>query len=122
MYAGAAAPDRCRPIARRLELVSTIDRSTPILVAGAGGFIGGWLVRDLLQSGHRKIRAVDVKPKSEWYQLIPEAENLVLDLRDAEACRRAVRGVGVVYNLAADMGGMGFIETHKAECMLSVLI
>jgi nucleoside-diphosphate-sugar epimerase len=99
-----------------------IDRSMPILVAGAGGFIGGWLVRDLLQAGHRKIRAVDIKPKSDWYQTFPEAENLTLDLREAEACRRAVRDMGIVYNLAADMGGMGFIEAHKAECMLSVLI
>jgi nucleoside-diphosphate-sugar epimerase len=102
--------------------VSTTDRSTPILVAGAGGFIGGWLVRDLLKSGHKKIRAVDIKPKSEWYQVVPEAENLTLDLKELEACRRAVRDTGIVYNLAADMGGMGFIETHKAECMLSVLI
>jgi len=102
--------------------VNKSDPSTPILVAGAGGFIGGWLVGDLLRAGYRKVRAVDLKPKSDWYQLFPEAENLTLDLRDAGACRQAMRGIGTVFNLAADMGGMGFIETHKAECMLSVLI
>ena len=104
------------------QRVTARDTMAPILVAGAGGFIGGWLVRDLLRAGYRKIRAVDVKPVAEWYQVFPEAETLVLDLRDLAACRVAARDVAVIYNLAADMGGMGFIETHKAECMLSVLI
>lgn len=92
-----------------------------VLVAGGGGFIGGWLARDLLQKGC-DVRCVDIKPLNEWHQLHPEAENRILDLRDAQACRDAVSGVEHVYNLAADMGGMGFIETHKAVCMLSVLI
>ena len=92
-----------------------------VLVAGGGGFIGGHLVGDLLARGHR-VRAVDVKPFGEWYQRHEEAENLVLDLREIDACRRAVEGASEVFNLAADMGGMGFIETHKALCMLSVLI
>ena len=92
-----------------------------VVVTGAGGFIGGHLVRDLLQSGHR-VRAVDRKPLSDWYQCLPQADNRVDDLCEIAACRRAVDGASLVYNLAADMGGMGFIETHKAECMLSVLI
>ncbi len=92
-----------------------------ILVAGAGGFIGGHLARRLLDRGH-KVRAVDIKPVAEWYQLFPAADNRVLDLKSLANCRTAVAGAARVYNLAADMGGMGFIETHKAECMLSVLI
>lgn len=92
-----------------------------VLVTGAGGFIGGYLVRRLVEQGH-VVRAVDSKKLSDWYQRSPHAENLVLDVSQPEACGRAVEGVSSVYNLAADMGGMGFIETHKAECMLSVLI
>ena len=91
------------------------------LVAGGGGFIGGWLARDLLARGHR-VRCADIKPLDEWYQVHAGAENLVLDLKDLASCRQAVAGMSRVYNLAADMGGMGFIESHKAECMLSVLI
>jgi GDP-D-mannose 3', 5'-epimerase len=93
----------------------------PILVAGAGGFIGGALVKSLLASGHR-VRAVDKKPMWQWYQRFPEAENLVLNLELKEACIQAVNGCPTIYNLAADMGGMGFIELHKGLCMLSVLI
>ena len=92
-----------------------------ILVTGAGGFIGGHLVADLLRQGHT-VRAVDLKPLPEWFQLFPDADNRQLDLRDEQACREAVSGSEVVYNLAADMGGMGFIEHNKALCMLSVLI
>ncbi len=92
-----------------------------ILVAGAGGFIGGHLVADLLQAGHR-VRAVDIKPFSEWFQRFDAADNLELDLRDRAACQQASVGVQSVYNLACDMGGIGFIETHKADCMVSVLI
>jgi nucleoside-diphosphate-sugar epimerase len=93
-----------------------------ILVCGAGGFIGGHLVADLLRKGHRDVRAVDVKPLGEWYQRFPDAENLQLDLSLKEACDRAAHGAAEIYNLAADMGGMGFIENNKALCMLSVLI
>ena len=91
-----------------------------VLVCGAGGFIGGHLVKALI--GARPVRAVDIKPLDEWFQLFPEAENLVLDLRLKQTCVQAVRGADTVYNLAADMGGMGFIESNKALCMLSVLI
>ena len=94
----------------------------PIVVCGAGGFIGGHLVSHLLKSGAGPVRAVDVKPLGRWYQQFDDAENLSLDLKDLAACRQALKGAGVVYNLAADMGGMGFIENNKALCMLSVLI
>src|SRR5437660_9653986 len=95
--------------------------SEKIVVCGGGGFIGGHLVADLLRQGN-KVRAVDVKPFEEWFQMFPEVENLQLDLRDKENCERAVANVDLVHNLAADMGGMGFIESNKALCMLSVLI
>jgi GDP-D-mannose 3',5'-epimerase len=94
----------------------------PILVAGAGGFIGGHLVADLRRRGSRQIRAVDLKPVDQWYQRFSDVENLELDLRERDAAYRACEGVFLVYQLAADMGGMGFIETHKAACMLNVLI
>ncbi len=99
-----------------------IGKDDLILVSGAGGFIGGHLIADLRAKGYRKLRAVDVKSPGEWFQRFPDVENLFLDLRDRESCRTATRGVRYVFNLACDMGGMGFIETHKAECMLSVLI
>ncbi|HEX2974453.1 MAG TPA: NAD-dependent epimerase/dehydratase family protein [Bacteroidales bacterium] len=92
-----------------------------IVVAGAGGFIGGHLVKELLRKGN-SVRAVDIKPLNEWYQVSEEADNLVLDLKIKENCYRAVNGYNEVFNLAADMGGMGFIENNKALCMLSVLI
>src|SRR5688572_13049718 len=98
------------------------SKSDLIVVCGAGGFIGGHLVSDLLRQGHRAIRAVDLKPLDEWFQLFPEVENLSLDLQEKAACETALRGAQIVYNLAADMGGMGFIENNKALCMLSVLI
>ena len=91
------------------------------MVAGGGGFIGGHLVGDLLARGHA-VRSVDVKPFDEWYQRHDGAENLRLDLQEREACASALDGAATVYNLAADMGGMGFIENNKALCMLSVLI
>ena len=92
-----------------------------MVVAGAGGFIGGHLVADLLRTG-AQVRAVDVKPLSQWHQSFATAENLQLDLSLRAACEQAAEGASEIYNLAADMGGIGFIEGHKAECMLSVLI
>ena len=92
-----------------------------VVVCGGGGFIGGHLVRYLRDRGD-DVRAVDIKPVEEWHQALPEAENRELDLRDIDACRGAVAGMNVVYNLACDMGGMGFIENNKALCMISVLI
>jgi nucleoside-diphosphate-sugar epimerase len=96
--------------------------SNKIVVLGAGGFIGGHLVAWLAAQGHTDILAVDVKPPTEWYQLIPGVETLKLDLSEKAACYLALEGATEVYNLAADMGGMGFIEHNKALCMLSVLI
>ncbi len=93
-----------------------------VLVTGAGGFIGGNLVRELRGRGYKRIRAVDVKPMEEWYQRFEDVENLVLDLNLKENCEKAAQGARDIYNLAANMGGMGFIEHNKALCMLSVLI
>ncbi len=92
-----------------------------VLVAGAGGFIAGHLVGALKKRGFL-VRAVDKKPLNQWYQVSADVDNLVLDLTLRENSYRAANGCNEVFNLAADMGGMGFIETHKAECMLSVLI
>lgn len=92
-----------------------------ILVTGAGGFIGGQLVRDLEQQGFT-VRAVDRKPLQDWYYRSPSAENMIYDLTEKEACYWVARGIQLVYNLAADMGGMGFIERNRGLCMLSVLI
>ena len=96
--------------------------SDVVLVTGAGGFIGGHLVSHLLSRGFTRVVAVDCKEIQDWYQIAPNARTLQRDLRDRDACLEVTEGVDHVFNLAADMGGMGFIETHKAECMLSVLI
>lgn len=98
-----------------------VESKSVVLVAGAGGFIGGHLATFLREQG-RTVRAVDRKPVDDWYQVPADVEALQLDLSLLGNCETAVQGVGEIYNLAADMGGMGFIETHKAECMLSVLI
>jgi GDP-D-mannose 3',5'-epimerase len=96
-------------------------RSEKAVVCGGGGFIGGHLVKHLQANGVDVLRAVDSKPMEEWYQKARGVENLVLDLQNKENCLKAVEGATVVYQLAADMGGMGFIENNKALCMLSVL-
>jgi GDP-D-mannose 3',5'-epimerase len=99
-----------------------MEKNELITVAGAGGFIAGALVRYFHGKGFTRIRAVDKKPLSEWYQRTPGVESLSLDLSDPENCRRAAEGAAEVYNLAADMGGMGFIERHRVDCLRSVLI
>jgi nucleoside-diphosphate-sugar epimerase len=93
-----------------------------VVVTGAGGFIGGHLIADLRRQGFTRLRAVDIKPLDEWYQRFDDVENLSLDLSGKAACEQACAGAAFVYNLAADMGGMGFIELNKALCMLTVLI
>src|SRR5262245_10970098 len=93
-----------------------------VVVAGGGGFIGGHLVASLRRQGYARIRSVDLKPLDDWYQTFRDVDNRQLDLRLRADCERAVAGASEVYNLAADMGGMGFIENNKALCMLSVLI
>ena len=93
-----------------------------IVIAGGGGFIGGHLVASFRRQGYTCVRAVDVKPLDEWYQRFDDVENLQLDLNLRENCEIAAKGADEIYNLAANMGGMGFIETNKALCMLSVLI
>lgn len=93
-----------------------------IVVGGAGGFIGGALVRYFRERGFTRIRAVDKKPVMSWYQRVPGVEDLCLDLRCEENCKRACENAGEVYNLAADMGGMGFIERFRVECLRSILI
>jgi nucleoside-diphosphate-sugar epimerase len=98
-----------------------VKRNVKVVVAGAGGFIGGHLVVTLKKLGYT-VRAVDKKPLNQWYQVTEGVDNLVLDLNLRENCYNAVNGYNEVFNLAADMGGMGFIESHKADCMLSVLI
>ena len=95
--------------------------SKKILVAGGGGFIGGHLAKTLVNRGH-EVRVVDVKPLDQWYQKIEGAENIVANLEEKEACYSASEGCDEVYNLACNMGGMGFIENNKALCMLSILI
>ena len=91
------------------------------VVCGAGGFIGGHLVQSLLANGVDVIRAVDIKPLDEWYQVSKDVESLSLDLKDKDSAYKAAEGATAVFQLAADMGGMGFIENNKALCMLSVL-
>ena len=93
-----------------------------ILIAGGGGFIGGHLACRLLDSGAARVRCIDIKPLEQWYQVHEAAENMILDLREIGACRAGCDGASEVYNLACDMGGMGFIELNKALCMISVLI
>jgi nucleoside-diphosphate-sugar epimerase len=91
------------------------------LVAGAGGFIGGHLVKNLLNDGH-KVVCVDIKPLELWFQIFENNKNYSLDLKEFENCLKVTKDVDYVYNMACNMGGIGFIENNKAECMLSVLI
>lgn len=99
-----------------------LKKNDLIVITGAGGFIGGNLVKYFHEKGFSRIRAVDKKPFKEWYLQVPEVENLCLDCSNEEACKRACDGATEVYNLAADMGGMGFIERFRVECLRSILI
>jgi nucleoside-diphosphate-sugar epimerase len=99
-----------------------MNKTDLVVVTGAGGFIGGHLIADLRRQGYAHLRGVDIKPLDGWYQRFDDVENLCLDLSEKRACERACEGAFAVYNLAADMGGMGFIELNKALCMLTVLI
>jgi nucleoside-diphosphate-sugar epimerase len=99
-----------------------MNKQDLVAVTGAGGFIGGHLIADLRRQGYSRLRAVDIKPLDTWYQRFDDVENLSLDVSEKAACERTCEGATEVYNLAADMGGMGFIELNKALCMLTVLI
>jgi GDP-D-mannose 3', 5'-epimerase len=99
-----------------------MNKDKLITVCGAGGFIGGHLIADLRQQGFTRLRAVDIKPFDHWYQKYEDVENHQLDLSEKEACMIAAKDATIIYNHAADMGGMGFIENNKALCMLTVLI
>jgi nucleoside-diphosphate-sugar epimerase len=101
---------------------SMLKKDDLIVIAGAGGFIAGALARYFHDQGFTRIRAIDKKPLPEWYQVTKGVESLCLDLRDDYNCRKACEGAVEVYNLAADMGGMGFIERFRIECLRSILI
>lgn len=101
---------------------SVLQKDDQIVIAGAGGFIAGALARYFHEQGFTRIRAIDKKPLPQWYQRVPGVECLCLDLSDGENCKRACEGAVEVYNLAADMGGMGFIERFRIECLRSILI
>ena len=101
---------------------TTLNKDDLIVIGGAGGFIAGSLARYFHDQGFTRIRAVDKKPVHKWYQRVPGVENLCMDLSEEKNCRRACEGAVEVYNLAADMGGMGFIENFRIECLRSILI
>jgi nucleoside-diphosphate-sugar epimerase len=105
-----------------LTAATTLKKDDQIVITGAGGFIAGSLVKFFRDQGFTNIRAVDKKPLPQWYQRIPGVESLSLDLSHRDHCKRVVEGAVEVYNLAADMGGMGFIERFRVECLRSILI
>jgi nucleoside-diphosphate-sugar epimerase len=99
-----------------------LSKDGQIVVTGAGGFVAGALVRYFHDRGFTRIRAVDKKPLPDWYQRVPGVESLSLDVSQEAHCRRVCEGAVEVYNLAADMGGMGFIERFRIQCLRSILI
>lgn len=109
-------------MSKQTKAVDVLDKDDLIVIGGAGGFIGGSLARYFTGQGFRRIRAIDKKPLYEWYQVVPGVESICMDLSDELNCRRACEGAKEVYNLAADMGGMGFIERFRVECLRSILI
>lgn len=105
--------------------VATEEPTNPndlIVVTGAGGFIGGNLVKHLREKGFSRIRGIDKKPLYDWYLRVPGVENICLDVSERHNCERVAEGAVEIYNLAADMGGMGFIERFRVECLRSILI
>src|SRR5882757_5231065 len=107
---------------RPVEQDPKLKKDDLIVITGAGGFIAGNLARHFAKKGFTRIRAVDKKPLYEWYLRIPGVENLCLDVSNEDNCRRVCEGAVEVYNLAADMGGMGFIERFRVECLRSILV
>ena len=107
---------------RRVERDPKLKKDDLIVIAGAGGFIAGNLAKYFRDRGFTRIRAVDKKPLVEWYLRVPGVESLCLDVSDERHCKRVCEGAVEVYNLAADMGGMGFIERFRIECLRSILI
>jgi nucleoside-diphosphate-sugar epimerase len=103
-------------------MANEMKKDDLIVIAGAGGFIAGTLVKYFKDKGFTRIRAIDKKPLPMWYRRIPGVENLSLDLSKEDNCYRVCEGAAEVYNLAADMGGMGFIENFRVECLRSILI
>src|SRR6056297_213362 len=104
------------------KAVDVLGKDDLIVIGGGGGFIGGSLTRYFSEQGFTRIRAIDKKPLYDWYQVVPGVESLCMDLSEEANCRRACEGAREVYNLAADMGGMGFIERFRVECLRSILI
>jgi nucleoside-diphosphate-sugar epimerase len=107
---------------RLVERDPALKKDDLIVITGAGGFIGGNLALYFKKKGFKRIRAVDKKPLYEWYLKVPGVENLCLDVSHQDNCHRVCEGAVEVYNLAADMGGMGFIERFRVECLRSILI
>ena len=107
---------------RVVEKDPPLQKSDLIVITGAGGFIGGNLAQYFKKKGYTNIRAVDKKPLYEWYLHVPGVQNLCLDVSCVDNCKRVCEGAVEVYNLAADMGGMGFIERNRVECLRSILI
>ncbi|MCH2115760.1 MAG: NAD-dependent epimerase/dehydratase family protein [Pirellulales bacterium] len=99
-----------------------VEKDDLLVIGGGGGFIGGALAKYFQDKQFTRIRVIDKKPLDEWYQRVPGVENICLDLSDAENCKQVCEGAVEVYNLAADMGGMGFIERFRIECLRSILI
>jgi nucleoside-diphosphate-sugar epimerase len=106
----------------KTALTSGLKTTDLIVITGAGGFIAGALTRHFHDLGFKRIRAIDKKPLRNWYQLVPGVESLRLDVSNPANCKRACKGAVEVYNLAANMGGMGFIERFRIECLRSILI
>ncbi len=104
------------------DIQRDLSKDDLIVIAGAGGFIAGALTRHFHDLGYTRIRAIDKKPLTYWYQRVPGVECLSMDLSVPDNCNHAVAGAVEVYNLAADMGGMGFIERFRVECLRSILI